>query len=49
MFCRTENYASDPLVNSSDFAYFLLLRRSELKQSETATSYATDYYMHYNV
>ena len=49
MFCRTENYASDPLVNSSDFTYFLRLRRSELKQSETATSYATDYYMHYNV
>lgn len=48
MFCRTADYANDPLVNSADFTYFLRLRRSELKQSETATSYATDYYMHYN-
>lgn len=48
MFCRTADYASDPLVNSSEFAYFLRLRRSELQQSESSTSYASDYYMHYN-
>lgn len=49
MFKRTADFKTNPLVNSDDFDYFLVLPKATLKQTESATAYATDYYMHYNL
>ena len=48
MFKRTANFVGNPLVNSDDFEFFLIMPKATLKQTESATAYATDYYLHYN-
>ena len=49
MFKRTADFKTNPLVNSDDFQYFLVLPKNTMRQAETATSYATDYFIHYNL